>query len=220
MRVLFSKGIAALSKPRCGSTSLRRMLDPLMDKAGGDIAVNTGGAMPPFHPHITAPYLKQLLRERGHDPEALAWIITVRHPVEMLWSYWKFFKPDVKSRYNFAPKWDETAPMPFERWIAEGKLRANPDWAELAPEWISSDDLSPLSLEFRAMNRDGSLAVDEVFRIEEPERLAAWLEAKTGQKVAVKHTNRSREAALPAIGAEALARIRTLLPQESALYGV
>lgn len=220
MRVLFSKGIAALSKPRCGSTSLRRMLDPLMDKAAGDIAVNTGGEAPPYHPHITAPYLKQLLRARGHDPEALAWIVTVRHPAEMLWSYWKFFKPDVKSRYNFAPNWDEGARMPFETWLAEGRLRANPDWAALAPAWISSQDLSPLSFEFRATNRDGSLAVDHVFRIEEPEKLAGWIAEKTGEKVAVKHTNRSAEADMPALGTGALDRIRAMLPYESALYGV
>lgn len=220
MRVLFSKGFAALSKPRCGSTSLRRMLDPLLDPAAGDIAVNMGGERPPFHPHLTAPYLKQLLREAGHDADALEYIITVRHPVEMLWSYHKFFKPDLQSRYNFAPGWDASQPMGFERWLFEGRLGANPAWSALAPEWPSGRDLSHLSFEFCAMNRDGSLAVDEVFRIEEPQRLADWISEKVGRPVPVRHVNQSHEADLPPLGPEALARIRTMLPYESTLYGV
>lgn len=220
MRVLFSKGFAALSKPRCGSTSLRRMLNPLMDLSAGDIGVNRGGKVPPFHPHVTAPYLKQLLRERDQDVEALDYIITVRNPVEMLWSYWKYFKPDLQSRYNFSTNWDASQPMGFERWLFEGRLSTNPAWAALAPEWISSKDLSSLSLEFRAMNRSGSLAVDAVFRIEEPEALTAWIEAKTGVRVRMRHTNRSRKAEMPPLGTEALDRIRTQLPYESALYGI
>ena len=40
MRVLFSKRLVALSKPRCGSTSLRRMLDPMMNSDAGDFAVD------------------------------------------------------------------------------------------------------------------------------------------------------------------------------------
>lgn len=218
MRVLFSKGIAALSKPRCGSTSLRRMLDPLL--APGDIAVNTATEARPYHPHITAPYLKQLLAQAGHDPAALAWIITVRHPVDMLWSYWNFFKPDAGGRYSFMPRWDAASRMGFECWIDTGRLPANPAWAQLAPAWISSDDLSPLSLEYRAEHRDGGLAVDAVFRIEEPDRLAAWIAERTGQAVAVQHVNRSGAAGPPPLGQAARDRIRTLLPRESALYGV
>ncbi len=218
MRVLFSRGIVALSKPRCGSTSLRRMLDPLMGP--GDIAVNRGGETPPFHPHITAPYLRQVLEGLGHDPAKMAWMITVRHPVEMLWSYFKFFRPDARSRYTFSPKYDEADLMAFEPWILNGKLPANRDWFALAPEWISPDDLSPLSLEFRAQNRAGQMQVDEVFRIEEPEKLAAWLQARTGETVALKHVNRSHDAQTPVLGTEATEKLRAMLPRECALYGV
>lgn len=218
MRVLFSRGIVALSKPRCGSTSLRRMLDPLMGP--GDIAVNRGGEMPPFHPHVTAPYLAQVLRGLGHDPAKMAWMITVRHPVEMLWSYYKFFKPDARSRYTFSPKYDPADLMAFEDWVLKGKLPANKDWFALAPEWCRADDLSPLSLEFRAMNRAGQMMVDEVFRIEEPEKLAAWLEARTGVATALKHVNRSHDAETPVLGTEATEKLRAMLPRECALYGV
>ena len=46
MRVLFKPGLAALSKPRCGSTSLRRMLTPHMQ--GGDIKCDRANDPPPF----------------------------------------------------------------------------------------------------------------------------------------------------------------------------
>lgn len=218
MRVLFSKGIVALSKPRCGSTSLRRMLDPLM--APGDIAVNSAGQLPPFHPHITAPYLRHVLRAQGHDPGRLTFIITVRQPLDMLWSYYKFFRPDGQSRYNFDPKWDESTPMPFEEWVMTGYLGANRKWLARAPDWISPNDLSPLSLEFRAMNRKGRLGVAQVFRIEEPEHLAAWLSARTGQEIKPQHVNRSRAGDRPPVGLEVLAKIRQMLPYESGLYGL
>ena len=220
MRVLFSKKIAALSKPRCGSTSLRSMLDPLVDEKAGDIAVNVGGKRPPFHPHITAPFLKQVLKNKGHDPDELEYIITVRHPVSMLWSYYKFFKPDMESRYTFSPKWDEQNRMDFEAWVLTGRLKPFGKWWDLAPDWIRADDLSSLSLEFRAMNRNSELEVDHVFRLEEPEVLLSWIEGKIGRKIPMKHTNTSETAPLPDLGSETMAKIKQMFPYESDLYGI
>ena len=218
MRVLFSRGIVALSKPRCGSTSLRRMLDPLIQP--GDIAVNMAGEMPPFHPHLTAPYLRQVLQGMGHDLGKTAWMITVRHPIEMLWSYYKYFKPDQNSRYTFSPKYDPAAPIDFEPWVIRGSLYPNRDWMALGPDWVRPDDLSPLSLEFHIENRAGQDEVDEIFRIEEPARMTAWLEARTGVPIALKHVNQSHDASRPALGTEALDKIRAMMPRESALYGI
>ena len=60
MRLLLSCGFAAPSKPRCGSTSLRRALDPFLDPTAGDMAIDRAGQKRPFHPHITGPALRSL----------------------------------------------------------------------------------------------------------------------------------------------------------------
>lgn len=216
MRVLFSSGLAAISKPRCGSSSLRRMLDPFMQP--GDLRCDVGQPGAALHPHIPAPYLHKTLAEMGHDTGALTYFITIRHPAELLWSYWKFFRPDASGRYNFDPKWQDGATMAFEDWILRGKLGVKKDWLEFAPDWISREDLSPLSLEARAMNKDGSWAVDRVFQIEHPAELADWLSERFGHPVPVITTNQSYAAELPPIGEEAKAKIQLMLPEESRLY--
>ena len=149
------------------------------------------------------------------DVDLVKGLPTLRDPERLV-----YYKPDAGGRYSFMPRWDAASRMGFECWIDTGRLPANPAWAQLAPAWISSDDLSPLSLEYRAEHRDGGLAVDAVFRIEEPDRLAAWIAERTGQAVAVQHVNRSGAAGPPPLGQAARDRIRTLLPRESALYGV
>lgn len=222
MRVLFGPGLAALSKPRCGSTSLRRMLTPHMKD--GDIKCDRGGVSPPFHPHITAPYLRKVLTERGHDAEALTYIITMRHPVDLLWSYWKFFKPDAAGLYSFSPGWsgakDRPSEMDFETWVCEGRLGLNPDWLALAPAWISGKDLSPLNLESRIMDRSETILVDHVFRLEEPETLVAFFSELLGTEIPLRHANASEASDAPKVGDETMAHIRRMFPYESELYAL
>jgi SAM-dependent methyltransferase len=220
MRVLFSKRLAVLSKPRCGSTSLRRMLAPFVNREAGDIIVNRGDEMPPFHPHITAPFLKKVLQEKGYDPQALKYVITIRHPVEMLWSYYKFFKPDTKSRYTFSAGWNKNSLMDFDEWIFSGRLNPLRMWQDLAPDWIKNDDLSSLSLEFRAMNRQDKLEVDKVFPIEDQSSITSWFEKHLGCPVDLGHYNQSRQQNAPDLGNDALKRIQKMLPYESDLYEI
>lgn len=220
MRVLQSKKIVAISKPRCGSTSMRRMLDPFLDLEAGDISVNVAGERPPFHPHITAPYLEKLLKERGFDLEGYDYITTVRHPVQMLESYYKFFQPDAKSRYKFEDKWTGFGDLDFETWVMTGRLAMNSAWMAMAPDWVSQKDLSPLSFEARGLDRSGRNLIDHVFRLEEPEKLQAWIEEKVGAKVTIKHVNKSTQAPVTKLGTEALEKIRCMMPMESALYAI
>lgn len=218
MRVLFEHGLVALSKPRCGSTSLRRMLAPHMEE--GDIKCDRGDEAPPLHPHITAPYLRKVLSEKGYDSAALTYIITIRHPVELLWSYWKFFKPDSRGRYFFSKGWTGNETISFEEWIIDGELAMNRNWLALAPEWISPRNLSPLSLEARAMQRDGSWAVDRVFKLEEPDVLADFLSVRLGCEVAPRHVNASVNADMPRLGKHAMECIRKMFPYETNQYNV
>lgn len=221
MRVLFSQKLIAISKPRCASTSLRKLLDPLVDPAFGDIAVDMAGEKPPYHPHHSAPYLKALLREDGYKIDDMETIIVTRHPLEMLWSYYKYFQPDVKSVYNYQQdKWDAERPMPFENWLVEGKVGMHPRAKEMAPEWIRTTNLSPLSLEAHILNRDGTSSVDKVFHVERLQEIADYIAARTGRRFLVQKTNSSRSEAIPAVGTEAIARVRELFPMECATYGV
>lgn len=217
--MLFSKGIAAISKPRCGSTSVRRMLDPFVNSETGDIAVNMAGEQPPFHPHITAPYLQELLREKEHN-STLAYFITIRHPVEMLASYFKFFQPDRQSRYNFSPGWDGQSGMTFEEWVLFGKVGMNPNWKRLAPIHISMDNLSPLSLEAHAFHTNGSQVVKHVFMLEEPEKIRSWLSEKLQHDVGLQHVNQSKGVEASNLGHEALEKVKTMMPLESQLYNL
>lgn len=92
----------AIFKPRCGSKSVRQMIDPFLEPSFGDIAVNMAGEVPSFHPHIPAPYLQEILRTQGHD-EPLEFFITIPHTIEMFKSYCQFFQPEQSSRYNYSP---------------------------------------------------------------------------------------------------------------------
>lgn len=220
MRVLLSQGLVSISKPRCASTTLRRMLDPLVLPEKGDIRVDVAGQKPPFHPHITAPYLSKVLAERGIDPAGLTFLIVVRHPVEMLWSYYKFFKPDAESRYSFSPGWAGASGIGFEEWVLRGHVGINPDWAACAPGWITPRDLSPLSLEAHIEDAEGRSHVQEIFQVEDLDRLSAWLEARVGRPMPQLHVNGSTEDPTPPLGTAALDRIRATFPTEARMYGI
>jgi hypothetical protein len=220
VRAILSRKLVAISKPRCGSTSVRRMLDRFVDPAKGDIAVDRAGTVPGLHPHITAPALRQVLAERGVDLAGVTFIVTIRHPVHLLWSYYKHFRPDAESRYSFSDHWAGSIGMSFEDWILRGRLYTNPEWAALAPAWISARDLSTLSLEYRAMTRDGALAVDKVFELERLDDMAAWLAGYLGAKVRSRHVNTSTAGPPPPLGTVCLERVRAMFPYEAAHYGV
>lgn len=214
MRLLLSKGFAALSKPRCGSTSLRRALDPFVDPAAGDLAVDRAGQKPPYHPHITGPALRAL---SGHPD--LDMIITVRHPVDMLWSYYKFFQPDENGRYSFHPLWTGAPGRSFEEWVQTGRIGKDPEWLRLAPKHITTSDLSPLSLEAHAFDHSGQ-PVARIFQVEEPAKLEDWLSNRLGAPVSLPKVN-STDGTKPApLGETALARVRRMFCWESDYYGI
>lgn len=195
------------------------MLDPFVNAERGDIAVNIGGEHPPFHPHITAPYLQELLQNRA-GAGTLSYFITIRHPVAMLESYFKFFQPDQKSRYNFSPNWSGHTGMSFEEWVLHGKVGMNPNWKRLAPKHISMENLSPLSLEAHAFHADSSQAVDHIFMLEEPEKIRSWLSEKLQKDIPLQHVNQSKGPQTTRLGREALDKIRGMMPLESQLYNL
>ena len=221
MRVLFSQKLIIISKPRCGSTSLRRMLDQMLDPSQGDFAVDVAGQNPPYHPHLSAPYLKQLLRADGHDVTIMTTIIVTRHPVQMLWSYYKFFQPDARSSYNYSPECDASTRIGFQDWVLTGSVGMEAGVMALAPTWVTECDLSPLSLEAHADSLAGTREVDGVFRIEAPLDLTNWLHQRTGRAFQMAHENNSTDREkMPLLNGTALQKIRAMFPEESGLYRI
>jgi hypothetical protein len=220
MRVLFSHGLIAVSKPRCGSTSVREILDDLVDRSRGDIVVDLAEENPPFHPHLSAPRLKQVLVQKGYDISGMTTFIMTRNPVDMLWSYFHFFAPDERGFYNYDRGWNPAALMTFERWVMRGWIGMEIGSSTLAPEWISTKNLSPLNLEAHIETRDGRTEVDHVFLLEEIDKFAAWLANHTRREVAVRHVNASHHGALPKIGSGMRDRIVGMFPRESKIYAL
>ena len=220
MRVIFSKNLAFISKPRCASTSLRRLLDKFLSDENGDFGVDVADQKPPFHPHVTAPYLRELIATNFPGQAALEFFICIRHPVMMLHSYYKFFAPDRFSRYNYQPGYSGCAELTFEEWIIHGRVGMNPNWARLAPKWISTDNLSPLCFEAHAFDANCLCNVDKVFCIEEPGEMLSWLSSKLGRDLELNHLNGSRHESTPLLGTECLEKVRIMFPFESGRYGL
>ncbi len=220
MRVLFSCGLIAISKPRCGSTSVRQTLDDLVDLKYGDIVVDSADECPPYHPHLSAPRLKELLIENDYSISKMMTLITTRNPVDMLWSYFHYFAPDEFGYYNYDRGWDSHAPITFERWVISGRVGMDAGAQALAPDWISTENLTPLNLEAHVENRHGGIEVDHVFLLEEIDKFASWLSNFTNRKILLRHVNESRRGDVPKIGNEVRGRIIEMFPKESAIYAL
>lgn len=220
MKVLFSKGLALISKPRCASTSLRRALDKHIHYESGDFGVDMSGQMRPFHPHITAPYLSELLTANFPGKPMPMFFICIRHPLAMLYSYYKFFAPDRFSRYNYQQEYRGSLELTFEQWILAGRVGMNPNWTRLAPSSISTDNLSPLSLEAHAYNASNQSLIENIFSIENPREIETWLSTKLGAEIHLSKLNRSSSSSPPKLGKEAIERIRLMMPFESRLYNI
>jgi len=82
MRVLYSKNLVFISKPRCGSTSIRKTLDQYAQQQKGDFGVDYADEYPPYHPHITAPHLKKLLKINFPSRVFPESFICIRHPLD------------------------------------------------------------------------------------------------------------------------------------------
>ncbi|MFY2823581.1 hypothetical protein [Ruegeria sp. MALMAid1280] len=101
--------------------------------------------------------------------------MTTRNPVDLLRSYYRYFKPDAECRYNIAPDWDGTTAMELEDWVQNGNMGVKDSWKELAPSCISTQNLSPLRLETHSIDRAGVNHIDHLFWLENVNELIDWL---------------------------------------------
>jgi hypothetical protein len=83
MRVSHRYRFVFLSNPRCGSTSLRKMLLPY-----SDLSSTTNKY--PYHHHTNAKALRRVFVEKGWDWDRYTVFTTIRNPWDRIVSMWEF----------------------------------------------------------------------------------------------------------------------------------
>ena len=218
MRILHSKKLVFISKPRCGSTSVRFLLNKSTEH--GDVICDAADQERGLHPHMSATAIKAFLRKEGHDPDEYTYFTVTRHPVEMLWSYYRFFQLDENSRYNYDIKHTSETLMPFLTWIQSGRVGIGRYWADFVPNWISAQNFSPLSLEAHICDRDGRIDVDRWFYIEDQVQLTSWLSDMLGFDSSISHVNQAPDGKCPEIEESVLTSLVTQFPMEAEHYKI
>lgn len=215
MRILHSKKLIFVSKPRCGSTSIRRILNKLM--TDDDQKCDFSGQYDDLHPHMTAPSIHSYLTRHGIDISEYKTFTVTRNPLEMLWSYYKYFQPDINGRYNFNEKHIDKL-VSFDNWLMEGEVGLGSVWKEFVPSYISEQNLSPLSLDAHVLNKSGKNVCDKIFKMEERADILKWLESYCGIKIDDAYVNSSHYKEIPVISDEIKNKLRANFKLDFELY--
>lgn len=180
MRISHRHKFLFLSKPRSGSTSVRTMLAKHSDV----ICNHKDQPEPGFHPHLNWRATLNLFESQGWDYSSYFSFTTLRNPWELAVSYYSFFKPDFKGRYNFVPNHDPDQPMAFKTWLFEGKT-----WDIGNRVWRK--DIGAPGIGAFAFDENSSQRVDAIYPIERMDELATALSERIGARIKSKHINRS-----------------------------
>lgn len=218
MRILHSKKLIFISKPRCGSTSVRRFLDSQM--IAGDEKCDYGNEFPDkpeLHPHMSAPAVREYLISKGIDVNEYTTFTITRHPLSMLWSYFNYFKPDIDFQYNYSKSYKVGQLAEFESWLEYGRVGIGL-WRVYCPDYITNQDFSPLSLEAHANNKDNVNLIDKVFKLEQLNEFTEWLKAYFGEKIDIGAINQSIPTKIPKLKIGIINKIRKEFTLECRLY--
>jgi hypothetical protein len=139
---------------------------------------------PGFHPHLNWKGVDQLFVNNGWDLSVYFSFTTLRNPWELAVSYYSFFKPDVKGRYNFMPNYNAELLMPFSDWVFKGKT-----WNIGERRW--RDDIAGCGIESFAFDPAGQQRVSEIYAIEKIDLLADTLSERIGTRLRPQHINKS-----------------------------
>lgn len=85
----------SVSNPRCGSTSVRRMVDPFTD-----VSSNADPAPSWRNHHASAEQIMAGMRETGRDPNEYTFFTTIRNPWARAWSIYKYGKKNENSAWH------------------------------------------------------------------------------------------------------------------------
>ncbi len=165
MRISHKYRFVFISKPRCGSTSIRRMLDPFSDIFGTPYF--------PYHYHTTAIELKNHFTDMGWKWDNYYVFTTVRNPWDMMVSYFSFFKPDINFLYNYETERDGLRYQrenlcSFNDWLNNGKLEHHlvmSDGELHKNVWLNG--FSRINLEKTAYDYNGKNIVNNILKVEE-----------------------------------------------------
>jgi hypothetical protein len=215
MRILHSKKLIFVSKPRCGSTSIRRLLDSKMKE--GDEYSDFGNENPRLHPHMSLPSIFEYLTDTKGDCSDYQSFIFTRNPMAMLWSYYKYFKPDANFLYNYNKDHNPNDLSSYNDWLLNGKVGIG-EWGGHCPSFISNTNFTPLSLEAHICDKDNNKLNVQVFQLEALNRCSEWLSELFNEKLEISELNKSEQSLIPPVAEEALARIVKCFPSESELY--
>lgn len=211
-----------MAKPRCGSTLVRKVLDKYLHS--NDLAINYSSRASLLHPHITGPALRSVLTNFYNVNDSNYHYFTVtRHPIEMLQSYYRFFQPDAHSNYNFDAQHTGEVGISFNDWIIHGKVGMERLWQETAPPHISTDDLSPLSLEAHFCSADNRVISPNIFMLENLAELSAWLKNSfdiTFEDIHAKVNPNQANIPCEVVSAKALDKVKAMFRLECELYNL
>lgn len=167
MRISHKYKFVFISKPRCASTTIRKILDPFSDIQST--------ASTPYHHHSTALELKVHFDSMGWKWQDYFVFTTVRNPWNMMVSYYSYFRPDINGIYNFEQLRDSRTyqpdnPISFRNWILTGKTYHRllfRDGIYLKNVWV--DGFSKLTLANTVNDINGDSLVNRIVKVEEME---------------------------------------------------
>lgn len=220
MRILHSKKLIFISKPRCGSTSVRHFLDSQMQP--GDEKCDYGNEFPEspeLHPHMSAPAVHNYLHKKGFNVLEYTTFTVTRHPLAMLWSYYNYFKPDINFQYNYSPTYQANQLSDFEHWLYHGCVGIGL-WKKYCPDYITDQNFSPLSIEAHANNQDNVSLINKVFKLEQLVECKVWLKAFFGEKIDIDTINQSKSIQLTELPESIVKKLRSEFPLETRLYNM
>lgn len=204
MRISLTHRFVAIANPRCGSSSLRGMLDrhcPLKGPETCDLPA-----------HASLRRVEAWLAGQGHDPEAFFWFTTVRNPWDRVVSIYHY------GLKNPASIWHQPAVAAgsFRAFVLgsdrlEGYFRPGPDRAGVQD--------GPYVID--ALMRDGAgRPRGTVFRLERFGALVEALEARYGIALRPLHNNITQRGAYRGYyDDETRARVAYLLEADIARFG-
>jgi hypothetical protein len=158
MRILEKSRLVWLSKPKTGSTSIRRLLDPY--------ATVTSQSRRPFYHHNSLSMCIEDMASAGMDWSQFTFVVCERNPFTLIPSLWSYSKINVHYQKVWEPTFDKDAhKMPFDSFIKDERT-----W-----DWLRG--MHRLQRYTTVAKQEVSI---EVFQIENPTPMLQYLNLKIG----------------------------------------
>jgi hypothetical protein len=153
MRISHKHKFVFISKNKCASSSIRRLLDPYSDIVSSQRY--------PYYHHTPASKLKMHFESMGWDWGGYFTFTTLRNPFTMLKSLYNFGLPDTDGLYYWDRHWDDISNDIYK----PERFDVPPNLISFC-EWIMTYDLSKFTLDYFVKGDDGSILMDYILPIE------------------------------------------------------